>query len=324
MKRNHVFILFLIAGSVLLIVILNQHQASKVIAQRVSPHKPQVDFNSSVLQSKQSSPDEKKTHEFKRHEPSCSEKMLTKISGKCDEACLVRYLKNKDPELTQYIEQEGFISKMDFENPKMNFKTKLGRWYYALNGLSDEESVKVLRLLSKEDKDNSFPAIFLASKVPDKEEGLEILKEALKRPQYRSYVTDMRKRLMKLTVHHPELYARALLYAEIDIQPAFYSEFMNAGKFGNKLKLEVGRMMIRETSGFDGKNFLVALNPNEYIWAHGFIYEADKNEAEKLEPLTAIVEKEIEDFPITSHASCNEKEFELIRLDIMERLKDVP
>lgn len=252
----------------------------------------------------------------------CNEELLEKISGKCNRKCVLDHIKNKDPEVFEYF-NEGGLNSIDSKNAlKQKYKSKLTRFYLSeYFMLEDSQSEKILRELSQEDKNNAFPAFFHAVRLmylQKPSEAMAVLREALTRNSYKHYVPDLQGRLKKLTVHDEQLYARAILMSDTELQLSSPFQMDILHLLGEDLYLEVGRKLVKDAELNEGRNAGLQWSLTDLSFGREIIDEFHPKEASDLDKLHEVAVKEID---LYEDYDCNEKSFHDHMLKQQERFK---
>jgi len=247
-------------------------------------------------------------------EPSCGEKVLSKIAGKCDNKCLFDHVKKTDPELA--------LTLIEIDDPwsksKVPAKSTLGRFIRAFNGIHSEP-VNLLRQLAKEDPDNSYPAVYLASylkSVEKPEEAKTVLSEALNRKRYHSYFTDYFYRLRKTTLDHPPAFARAMLF-DMRVFRLNSSILWNLRDIDNDLYLKLGKLITLPGIRANGQDPEIHWSWEDYQFGTHIVEEADPTEGSFLPDYSELGQAYIDrNFPGVADADCKEENFysEMARL----------
>ena len=256
----------------------------------------------------------------------CEDSLLKKMARGCDRYCMARAVKEKDPDLWMFLENEGMLPKGFGPVSQYKLKSRLARFYFVTLWQSSEEEediLKIFRELAAEDKDNAFPAFHLAARLMDNNKTAEaeaVLKEALKRPSYVNYVTDYHKRLKQLTVHDDSLYASALHFINQEMTLTDPSSFYMLGNFGESTKLAIARKITAPIVANEGKGVFLNWNPLDFAFAEGWIEEHAPTEAIELERIYQNSEHEKADYQPVPYFDCDEKKFHDHRIREQERL----
>jgi hypothetical protein len=261
---------------------------------------------------------EKKVN-VKETQADCSEKILRKIAKDCGTACLFHHVRKKDPELTTMLEE---LTKL----PK-NPRTKIARFFGAYENFVDLENQRdLLRKLAKEDRENAYPAFFLATLYLESNppKARAIIEEALTRKYYESYTTQYLRRLKSATIDRPEVYAEAFVYSrDLPIFNLNTSVLWNFDRFDPELAKKVALKIIEPTLDNNGQYAELLWSREDYLMSRYMLSKVDPTE-NSLHPEYDVEDSVLERLSPGLTQKCDESEFIAEREREKLRLQNLP